>query len=307
MTEESNTATANPPPQQAHPLWNFLTTTSSAKLNYVRALLYGQSGIGKTTSVRTLPVSTTDAKGTEWATLVLNTERSTIPLADRKYATIPIDSWGKAEAIVPALMSGAMPDGRRIHTVVIDSLTGLSDLCKVHIVETDRPALLAARSKGNAHDAALSIYEDQMGMEDWGAYGRRMKQLISAITRLPANVVMLSLEAWTLDKKTNRRWTTPALNGKLALECPADFDLVMHMSARGEAGDEENDAPRFWQTFNDGAILAKDASGTLNPFEAPDWPSVLKTVRSAQRRVTTTTTPEPTEAQPNQPTTTEDQ
>lgn len=306
------TATATPqqPPPSArepHPLWKRMTSTTSTSMNYVRALLYGPSGIGKTTSIRTLPPSTTDPKsGNEYVTLILKTERSMIPLADRDYRVIELENWQDVSTMIRLLQTGMTYDGKRIHTLVIDSLTGISDLCKLRIVEQDRPALLAARAGDDSREAALTIYEDQMGMEDWGAYGRRMKQAIAAFARLPMNVVMTSLEAWTTDKRTNRRYITPALNGKLALDCPADFDLVLYMTTKDEYASEDEVPDRFWQTFHNGQILCKDASGTLNPYEVPDWPSVMKKVKSGRRLATTTEATPATEAQPENPTTTEE-
>lgn len=304
-----------PPPdaqREPHSLWARMTSTNSAHMNYVRALLYGPSGIGKTTSIRTLPTSTVDQKtGIEYVTLILKTERSMIPLADRDYRVIELASWQDVTAIIRLLQTGMTHDGKRIHTLVIDSLTGISDLCKLRIVEQDRPALLAARSNGDDRETALTIYEDQMGMEDWGAYGRRMKQAIAAFARLPMNVVMTSLEAWTTDKRTNRRYVTPALNGKLALDCPADFDLVLYMTTRDEYASEDDVPARFWQTFHNGQILCKDASGTLRPYEEPNWPHVLRTVKSGRRRTSdasdseTGNQPDPAN-KPEDPTTTEE-
>ena len=34
----------------------------------------------------------------------------------------------------------------------------------------------------------------------------------------------------------------------------------------------------MWRTFNDGTIIAKDASGALDTFERPDWTAVFKKI-----------------------------
>jgi len=104
-----------------------------------------------------------------------------------------------------------------------------------------------------------------LALEDFMLLRTRMANMTSAFTHLPKHVIFTSLAQWTRDKNDCETYRTPALSGKLAREIPCQFDLVMFMAA-----DKDDDSKRAWQTFNDSVTVCKDASGVLDPFEAPD-------------------------------------
>ena len=101
--------------------------------------------------------------------------------------------------------------------------------------------------------------------------------MLSGYCQLPYHVIFTSLAAWTEDKGTGATYRTPALAGKLAHECPAYFDLVLHMEAHTTPGDSGKSS-RVWRTFPDERILAKDASGSLEGFEPADWMGVFSKI-----------------------------
>ena len=41
---------------------------------------------------------------------------------------------------------------------------------------------------------------------------------------------------------------------------------------------EDGNPIRVWQTFNDGKIMAKDASGVLDSYEPADWTALFKKI-----------------------------
>ena len=240
------------------------TTTKDRKLTKVKALLYGDSGIGKTTSIATLPVDRT--------VLVLG-ERSSVPLRHHDFLTFKVHSWSELVEAVTMMMTP--PDklpaeakdalgGRDIF--VLDSLTKASEMCVQQILTVDRPALLRERT-GDKRDTPDSVYKDQMVMEDYGAYRRRMANLINAICGLPMHVIVTSLAAWSKDRTGGDVYRAPNLFGRLSYECPGSFDLVLHM--------ETKDDQRVWRTFNDGEVIAKDCSGVLDKYEVADWSKLL--------------------------------
>jgi hypothetical protein len=97
--------------------------------------------------------------------------------------------------------------------------------------------------------------------------------MLSALTHLRKHVIFTCLSDWRKNKDDRDVFRVPNLSGKSAHECPAYFDLVLHMEA-----DEADDTRRVWRTFNDGRIIAKDASGVLDPFEEPNWTNVFKKI-----------------------------
>ncbi len=242
------------------------TTTGDQSLNLLRAVVFGDSGIGKTTSLGTLPDSCT--------TIAVN-ERGAIPLRNLDYVVETIGSWGDVRDLVRKFREPVEENGRKMKILAIDSLTEISDLCKTAIITKDRPQLMQARSQGRT-DRPEGIYDEQMTMEDWGLYRTRMRNMVSALCHLPVHIIATSLAAWTEDKVAGTTLRGLALNGKFAQECPAFFDCVLHMEAtEGKDEDGKSTAIRQWKTFHDGRVIAKDASGALDLYEETDWTKLM--------------------------------
>jgi hypothetical protein len=258
-----------------------LTTTNDTKLNYLRAIVYGDSGIGKTTSLKTL-----------WRdnTLIAITERGAIPLRNEKFNALQIGCWKDLRTLIGWF---AAPDAiedkeaakaiRGCRILAVDSLSDVAELCIRHILEVDRKILISQRTKGKS-DTPENVYEDLMQMEDWGLLRKRMRALLSSFCHLPMHVIFTSLATWSKDKQDQSTYRTPALSGKLATECPAFFDLVLYMESRPTSNGETQ---RVWRTQNDGRIIAKDASGALDAFEAPDWKAVFTKILDTKKAETT--------------------
>jgi hypothetical protein len=235
-------------------------------MQHLAALLIGDSGIGKTTSIRTLPPK---------KTILAVGERGAVPLRDMAFPVLTFESWSDIQDIYRTLAGDADEKTAEVLApckhLVVDSLSEVNELCIKDIVTNARPELFKERTKGKA-DKPPGIYEDQMALEDWGLYKTRMLRLISAFAHLPMHVIMTCRAAWSKDTNDQVKYRTSGLNGRAALECPAYFDLVFYMRA---AKDKEGNPIRVWQTFNDGEVVAKDSSGILNPYEEADWMKIF--------------------------------
>ena len=249
-----------------------LMRTSDVALTHIRAIVYGDSGVGKTTSLRTLPPD---------RTLLAVTERGTIPLRQHKFQALPITSWQDVRELVGYFMSPDEIEDKEIQEAVqsttvlgVDSLSDLEELCMREILDVDRPGLIKDRT-GGKKTAPDRVYGDLMQMEDWGLLRKRMKNLLSTFCHLPVHVIFTALATWSKDSQERTTFRTPGLSGKLGTECPAYFDLVLHMEARPGS---DGASTRVWRTGTDGQIIAKDASGVLEPFETPDWTAVFKKI-----------------------------
>lgn len=250
-----------------------LLNSSDIELNYIRALLHGDTGSGKTTSLGTLP---------EDSTIIAVGERGLIPLRHRQYKVLPFRSWDDIRDLCRFFLAPERIEDKVIQAAVksckflaIDSLSEISELCMTHIIRVDRGSLIKERTDGK-RDTPKGTYEDLMQREDWGLYGKRILNLVSTVCHLPCHIVCMIRSRWTFDGQGGEKQCLPGLAGRIAPpECPALFDLVMHMEAT-TAG--EGKPGRVWRTFNDGIIYAKDSSGILKPYEPTDWTKLFKKI-----------------------------
>jgi hypothetical protein len=257
-----------------------LTSTQDRELNYLRALVYGDTGIGKTTSLGTLPNDRT--------TICIG-ERGAIPLRGMAYQVFQFDEWDDLRTILLYFRKPDEIKDEHIKKVVaatkilaFDGLSEISDICIRQIVTVDRKKLVRERTKERT-DKPENIYEEQMAMEDWGLYRTRMLNLISAFCHLPLHIIFTCLAGWSKDKQGGDTIRSPNLSGKAARECGAYFDLLLHMEST-EGGDG-NDA-RVWRTANNSFVLAKDASGLLDELEPADWMKLFTKILGKKKEQT---------------------
>ena len=244
-----------------------VTTSDATELNRLRALVHGDSGVGKTTSILTLPVD---------STLVAVTDRSLVPLRGKSYRSLMIEDFEDMRTLVRAF-SGSAIDGLDLSTVktlVVDLLTDVGELCKKEILVKSRPAMTKERTK-DERETPKGIYDDLMTMEDWGLYGTRMSGFISALCHLPVHVICMCLSSHQENKKTGEIKRVPGFNGQLAFTCPRFFDLVLSM----EPGVDSDGKPcRAWRTAPTPEVMAKDASGVLDELEPTNWTAIFRKI-----------------------------
>lgn len=267
-----------------------VTNTQEKELRFIRALVYGESGIGKTKSLGELP---------EDKTLIVVTERGLLPLQKQNYRAVMVESWEDVRDLYRALYGAktekdgsitVMIDGKtipHIRIVAFDSMTELARLCVKHMMQVDRPALIKARTKGKTEEKENvdTMYEEQMQTEDWGVLSDRLGGYIAAIVKLPVHIIFTALAKWHESKALGNTLCVPSIKGGTARECPAHFDQVLHMesNASGE---------RMWRTFNDGVHVCKDSSGDLDKFEPASWNNLFAKILTETKQATETETTE---------------
>lgn len=256
-----------------------LTTTQDAELNRIHALLYGNSGIGKTTSIKTLPEATT---------LVVTGERDCLPLRKRSFPVARFDTWDDLKTICNAIYSQQSENAaltklvQRAKILVIDSLAQVSILCIQQILNVDRPVIVAERTK-KERDTPKGVYAEVLTQEDWGLFGTRILNFINAVCQLPIHTICLcpSVKPTSGQEKQclYAPERVPAISGRAAESCMQHFGLILHMQPGKTEGGEDT---RVWRTYNDGASEAKDSAGILNPYEPADWSYVFKKLLSPE-------------------------
>lgn len=261
---------------------NQLTSSSAQDMTWLRILLHGDSGIGKTTSLQQLPPKTT---------IIAGAERSLLPLRNHNFPTFKIQTWADVRVLLGELQD---PEAFRKKFIAaklfkadqielpkclcIDSLSILAAMAIEHIVRVERVALIKKRT-GDKETAPPNVYEEQMMVEDWGVFLTKMRSMVCAFNRLPMHTIFTSLSAWTTDKKTGKVSLTPAISGKFAVEVSSHFDLVLHMeNSETTKEDGTKQEIRVWRTLNSDGVIAKDSSGTLAPFVETKWGPVFKSI-----------------------------
>lgn len=249
-----------------------LKSTKDSELSLVRAIVYGDTGVGKTTSLGTLPQD---------KTLICVGERGLVPLRKLKYSVLQFGAWDDLRTILHHFLH---PDEieekdtqaavKKARIVAIDSLSEISELCIRQIIEVDRKKLIAERTS-NKRDTPEKIYEDQMTIDDWGTYKTRMLNLISAFGHLPVHVIFTCRANWPTDKNGNPTRRVPGLYGKSANECGGYVGLLLYMDA---TKDTEGKDVRVWQTAKSEFVSAKDESGALDPFEETNWMTIFEKI-----------------------------
>lgn len=236
---------------------------------HLRALLYSASGMGKTTSILTLPLK---------RVLVIMAEPKRLPLIGHDVDLFEIKNWEDAqEAFMKARKGleseeGLIVNGHKKDIIFVDSLTEINEKCKKHIVQKDRPALLAKRKKKDLG----GIYDEQMTIDDWGLLSTRIDSMVSAFCHLPCHLIIMALEQWVENKVTGEVSLLPAINGKLANTISRHFDFAFHLEIQKVDGVDR----RFFRTSHSAQIAAK-GSPHLDELEEPNWKKLMTKVFTA--------------------------
>lgn len=244
-----------------------LRTTSDEELKHVSCLVHGDSKVGKTTSIKTLPES---------STFIICSERSSLPLRNRNYKIVQVESWEDVQETYrwfAGKLDGASDEIReaveRCRTIVVDSLSELSVLLMEHIISVLRPSVIFERSKGE-RKTPENAYASLMTREDYMLHGDVIIKLVNAFTHLPYHVIFTSNSAWSRDNDSNDTIRTPDLPNKAAKKVVKCFDVTLHMAA-----DPSDPTDRLWRTANNGRILCGDSTGVLDEFEKCDWTCLI--------------------------------
>jgi len=182
-------------------------TAADVKLS---AAVYGKSGTGKTTFGASFPKPFfLDIDGGLLS--VRGQDVSYVDLTPGRGVTWP--------NILDAIAEGKKDD---YESIIVDSLTGLADLCMESVLQLNR----RSGQKPN--------------FDDWAAYANKIKDFIVRLLSSGKNTLLICHEAPDKDELTGHVWMLPAIQGQMKSRIANYFDEFYHAEVEQTPGKPSN-------------------------------------------------------------------
>ena len=214
-----------------------LRSTSDAHSNGVKIVVYGQAGAGKTSLITTLPDP-----------VIISAEGGLLSISDSGLPFIEVNSM---ETLKEAYMWVAESvEAKGFQSVAIDSISEIAEVVLAH--------------------------EKRVNKDGRAAYGEMQVQVIEimrAFRDLQGKHVYFSAKCEKSQDEMGRVLYSPSMPGnKLAQQIPYLVDEVFALRVER---DGEGNTQRALMCDSDGLWLAKDRSGKLEAWEAPDLGAII--------------------------------
>ncbi len=217
-----------------------LKSTGNLAGNGVKLLVYGQAGAGKTSLIPTLPNP-----------IVLSAEGGLLSIQDAELPYIEITTMAELQEAYKWLAESA--EAAQFESVAIDSISEIAEVCL--------------------------NYEKKVNKDPRAAYGamqEQMADIIRAFRDLPAKHVYMSAKLEKTQDEMGRILYAPSMPGnKTGQSLPYFFDEVLALRVEKDA---EGATQRALMCDSDGLWLAKDRSGKLDAWEAPDLTVIINKI-----------------------------
>ena len=216
-----------------------LKSTANLATNGVKVLVYGQAGAGKTTLVATMPNP-----------IILSAEGGLLSIKDANLPYLEVttmaDLWEAYEWLTNE-------GGKEYDSVVLDSISEIAEV------------VLNYEKKANKDPRAA-----------YGAMQEQMADIIRAFRDLPNRNVLMTAKVEKTQDEMGRVLYAPSMPGnKTGQSLPYFFDLVLALRVEKDA---DGAAQRALMCDSDGLWLAKDRSGKLGQWEAPDLGAIINKI-----------------------------
>jgi phage nucleotide-binding protein len=214
-----------------------LKRTGGLSANGIKLVVYGPSGAGKTTLIKTLPNP-----------IILSAESGLLSIQDSDLPYIEINSM---EDLTEAFKwASESEEAKHFESIALDSISEIGEV--------------------------VLNYEKKLTKDPRQAYGalsEQMTDIIRAFRDLPAKNVYFSAKLEKSQDEMGRLLYNPSMPGKaLTQALPYLFDEVLALRVER---DEAGQAQRALMCDSDGLWLCKDRSGKLGAWEAPDLGEII--------------------------------
>ena len=215
-------------------------TTGGFSSNGVKMLVYGNAGSGKTSLCRTLP-----------APIILSAEGGLLSIQDADLPYIEINSMDSLKEAYEWITSST--EAAQFQSVALDSISEIGEVVLNH-------------EKKIAKDPRQA----------YGAMQEQLSDIIRAFRDLPNRHVYFTAKCEKATDETGKILYSPAMPGnKTGQSLPYFFDQVMALRVER---DSEGVTQRALMCDTDGLWQAKDRSGKLSAWEAPDLGAIIEKI-----------------------------
>ena len=214
-----------------------LRSTKGIHTNGVKLLVYANAGAGKTSLIPTLPNP-----------IVLSAEAGLLSIADADVPFVEVSSYESLMEAYAWLTQSAEAKG--FDSVALDSISEIAEV--------------------------VLNYEKKIAKDPRAAYGamqEQMTDLIRAFRDLPEKHVYFTAKCEKSADETGRLLYAPSMPGnKTGQQLPYFFDEVLALRVEKDA---DGNPQRALMCDSDGIWQAKDRSGKLSTWEAPDLGAII--------------------------------
>jgi phage nucleotide-binding protein len=210
--------------------------TGKASASGVNVLVYGAAGAGKTSLIKTLPNP-----------IILSAEGGLLSIQDADLPYIEINSM---DDLREAWVWLGTAEGMGYQSVALDSISEIAEVC----LNTEKKATKDPR-------------------QAYGAMQEQMADVIRAFRDLPGRHVLMTAKLEKSQDEMARILYAPSMPGnKTGQSLPYFFDEVLALRVERDA---DGNTQRALMCDGDGSWLAKDRSGKLDAWEAPDLGAII--------------------------------
>lgn len=231
--------------------FNILNAGSQTKTTKIKALIYGDSGAGKSFLAATSP-----------RPLILLTEpngQASIMHSNPNADLIHISSAKMLGDILRSLTENPK-QWAKYDSLIIDSLTEVQRLCKDDLTNKGRTP---------------------MKLQDWGKLADFMRRFMRALRQIPKNIVCLALLETQLEEGTGLRHLRPAFEGKKTSgEIAQFFNFVGFLYANQNK--EEKRTARYLMLEGNERILCKPTFPLTGIVKDPNITQLFKQITGAK-------------------------
>lgn len=242
-------------------------------LNDSSTIIYGDSGIGKTTIAKCMPKplfiimrgggehrpAPLIGSGIPFVEVLTRDDLNELVMMLPKNKGEIVIRQQVTAATLPEAINRVRDAGGNVETIryrpetlVFDQLSSMYDIYMRGVMKS------VVRNRENP---------DTPAQQDYQQTGRIFSNFLMDINQIPGvHKVYLALSEIDEDRKTGERYGAPMIPGKLALDVLKLVDFVFRMHVRREVVANKIEEFRCFQTQPDGIWRAKDSTGTLPAF-----------------------------------------